>query len=775
MARLTQYIWLFSLFTHAACNGCKQQEIPIEEDLWGANVSIDDSDGIALQGSINGYPLLTLQGEIAKNVPGVDTAFLCAIFVPKGQEIDEIGKKMQRHVLKQGETKNGNDALELKKLQPVGENCFVYYDRALQPKEIGTVQFSVPAFEPRNGLMFNTHYQAFLGIKVGPHVFYTKENCGHFQLPDTDTITKINMNTATGKRVRNTDATKTPRAYTTLSAEASITNLASSGEQKVGFLCLKHGTGLTPLEVCKAQITSNKAWPTNANTLTAYPDNKVVVCPTTLPGSTSGTTTIDIAVNDPKELLEKGISYDVYAYCAKDDKDFFFSESNKQITIPAVEIEVRMEKVGDPQLIAAKNSSTSEYTVHEFFLNLEGTITKLKNADEPIAGFVFVRKGYTKNKDNIKEAIGACSNTLDIGDVRLPSTSDNPDAKNYVVCVAQKDVRGTDKISLNFDLKDAQNTSYLDLKHDYDVYCWVADNGGAGEIFLSDTVKELKLFYAEGAGIVALNNKCNYVNRYTLEIMSNVSLLRNGAEVKNIVMFVPSLDAPYSYGEDLKTIRTKVQEESFTVDMWWSMRLSHYLIDNSITLPPTYVFRQMTHLPGHVDIIVQSNHVGNLLPQKVYKAYLVQVQGNVIYRLGECDYTTPKEFLRRNGFCWPISDKKITLQDIAELQLENVDAFIGNRLELDSEDEITVGNFDYFSSVYLVKKEGGKSINKIELNPTNDCNRKIIRKALTELFRESQFQKVKFRQYNVYDPEIDEGITGEDGILYPHIWRIGRE
>ena len=99
--RRIQYIIVLFLLFHTACNGCKQYDLEYEEDRWGTDIAIDTSAGVALQGSITGFPVLSLQGQISKTVSGVDTAVLCALFVPAGSEPDTCAADIADHVVSQ--------------------------------------------------------------------------------------------------------------------------------------------------------------------------------------------------------------------------------------------------------------------------------------------------------------------------------------------------------------------------------------------------------------------------------------------------------------------------------------------------------------------------------------------------------------------------------------------------------------------------------------------------------------------------------------------------
>ena len=529
MLRPIGWICVLFLLCHTACNGCKQREIEQESIDWGAVIAINPTNsGVTPLGSINGFPVLGLSGTISKNVPGVDTAFLCALFVPDGSTPHAGATAIQGHTVKRDAQDPSSNGLPVRQLHALDGGSFVYYECPLDPNETGSVDFSVASLDADHSLVLGTTYNIYLGIKIGPHFFYSSHTAAGYTFPDTASLTQVTMVGAQCEYDRDTDGKVLPK----LSAEATVANMPGSGA--VGFLFLKQGTGLTPMVVLSNQLKTNSSLSAANDTLTAHINSDVVIC-----GATAAENFTVNEVQDTTGVLEKGATYDVYGYI-KDGNNHVVSDNSQAVTLPAVEIQVAMESVGAPSLLAMKANSGAEYDVPQFALEVTGEIEKIDNAKDPVAGFVFVKNDPLTDKAAICQAIaGAISNTSTVGDVVNVNNS-----KNYVVCVAKTAGVGTiQTITYTCDLKDP-DASKLDLSSDYTVYCWVKDAGGAGELFLSNYGQELKVFYVAGEGITAVNG--SYAgNQLTIDCQVDHLGLRNvhGAEMATCFLKDPgSLD-----------------------------------------------------------------------------------------------------------------------------------------------------------------------------------------------------------------------------------------
>ena len=486
--RRIQYILVLFLLFHTACNGCKQYELEHEEDRWGADIAIDTSAGVALQGSINGFPVLSLQGQISKNVPGVDTAVLCALFVPAGSEPDTCAADIADHVVKSDDQSTSSSAWEMGKLHKLSGGSFVYYERALELEETGSVDFSVASLDPDYSLSPGQTYNIYLGVKMGPHFFYTSSAYADYTLPASAGLTEIAM--ASAHCTHNRDASGSVTIQVT--AQANATNPPTAGGVKQGFLFLKQGKELTPMNVLAKQLEADStSFPDTPNTFAAHSSSDVVICPcaaTMLPIMASASA-MEIKDVDTHDVLERGATYDVYGY-VEDGNDYYFSSNSYPITLPSVEVELTMERVGDPSLVGTRGSKDG-VDVHEFRLEVRGRIDKIDNAKDPMAGFVFVASDQSTEKDAILSTItGTINERHKAGDVIQVGGSED-----YVVGVAATldPPHGIGTIQDTFNLRDASSSaSYLDLKRDYRVYFWVCDAGGRGELFLSDTGQALR-------------------------------------------------------------------------------------------------------------------------------------------------------------------------------------------------------------------------------------------------------------------------------------------
>ncbi|HAN49536.1 MAG TPA: hypothetical protein DCQ08_00595 [Amoebophilaceae bacterium] len=521
--RFTYWFWTLLLLFHTACNGCKKYEIVHEEDRWGAAVDID---GVDFLGSINGYPVLELRGTISKNIPGIETPFLCALMVPRGETPDAGAIAIQGHKIAKSAQDASSNSLSMGKLHQLPGGSFVQYERSLNPDETGAVAFSVASLDPDHSLALGTTYHIYLGIKVGPHFFYAASVHADYALPDASSLTQITMTSANCKHNRDASG----KIFPGLSAGATVTNSPNSGN--AGFLFLKQGANLTPAGVLAKQLQAGSTpLPTIPNTFVADPDRSVVICPT----ATGGTLTIN-DLQDTTGVLEKGATYDVYGYI-EEGTNYYVSLNGHSITLPeveTVEITVAMGSVEDPALTATKQSSNTdtEYDVSEFNLAVSGRIERLENASNPVAGFVFVQEGQATDKAHICQAItGSISNTSALGNV-----IDVNNNKGYVVCIAQThNVDAVQTITYTYNLQNGTG-SYLDLTRHYAVYFWVKDAQGDGKLFLSDDSQALEVFYVKGAGITHVTGS-HQGNALSIRLNVDNDLLNaQGADMKAVFL-----------------------------------------------------------------------------------------------------------------------------------------------------------------------------------------------------------------------------------------------
>ncbi len=636
MLRPIRWIYVLFLLFHTACNGCKQREIEQESIDWGAAIVINPtkSGGVSHLGSINGFPVLGLSGTISKNVPGVDTAFLCALFVPDGSTPHAGATAIQGHTVKRDAQNSSSNGLSVGQLHALDGGSFVYYERPLAPKETGSVDFSVAPLDADHSLVLGTTYNIYLGIKVGPHFFYSSHTAAGYTLPDTASLTQVTMVDAQCEHDRDTDGKVLPK----LSAEATVANTPA-----VGFSFLKQETGLTPMVVLSNQLKTNSLLSATNDTLTAHINSDVVCRATAAENFTVN------EVQDTTGVLEKGATYDVYGHI-QDGNNHVVSDNSQAVTLPAVEIQVAMESVGAPSLLAVKANSGAEYDVSQFALEVTGEIEKIDNAKDPVAGFVFVKNGPSTDKAAICQAIaGAISNTSTVGDV--VNVNNN---KNYVVCVAKTVGVGTiQTITYTCDLKDP-DASKLDLSSDYTVYCWVKDAGGAGELFLSNYGQELKVFYVVGEGVTTVNG--SYAgNQLTIDCQVDHLDLRNvhGAE-----MAICFLKNPGSL--DLEALRVQYERRQ------GASRFSSCWENSSQNISEMRQNRFYFCGPYASGVCsIQATNASDLEADIEYTLGLVVRQENVLYYMpSTCGYSSPKYI--GTSSLHPI----VTLNDDRKIELE---------------------------------------------------------------------------------------------------------
>jgi hypothetical protein len=231
--RCTHWLWSLLLCLNMGCNGCEQYDIVSEEDKWGAAVEIS---GVTFPGRVNGYPVLALRGDISKNVPGIDTPFLCVLMVPDGTTPDEGATAIQSHEVTQDAQDTSSNALSVGKLYSLPGGSFVQYERPLNPGETGTVDFAIASWSSDNSLVLGTTYHTYLGIKVGPHFFYTNSACQDCTLPDEATLVKVTMGNVACVYGRSGSGQVSPQ----LTADATVTNPNASQAIK-DFCCSNEG------------------------------------------------------------------------------------------------------------------------------------------------------------------------------------------------------------------------------------------------------------------------------------------------------------------------------------------------------------------------------------------------------------------------------------------------------------------------------------------------------------------------------------------------------
>jgi hypothetical protein len=595
--------------------------MPHAEDQWGASIAINStpSGGATLLGSINGMPVLNLSGTISKNTPGVDTAYLCALFVPDGEAQDVGVKAIQGHTVKSDSQSTSSSTFALGKLYRLPNDSFVQYVRSLGPDETGLVDFTVASYDADDSLNLGMQYNIYLGIKVGPHFFYTADAHADCTLPNASAYTQVTMTNACC--VHSSSTYGGVRSHL-LSAEATATNLPPNSATR-GFLCIKQGVNLTPTEVfAKQLVPGSTPLPTTPNTLAAHPDSKVVVCAAVSPAAA----TFSITDLDTNNVLEPGATYDVYGYI-EDGSSYYVSQNSCAITLPEVEMEVTMCSIETPQLIVKKDQPPLADTVYNFELEVNGRIVRIDNATNPIVGFVFVAADQAQDKTSICNAIeGEISRTSASGNVI------NVNNKDHVICIASTAITTVQDISYICDLKDG-TSSYLDLTKDYRVYFWVKDAQGDGELFLSHNNQALNIFHVSSGGITGVN-AFHTGNSLTIDLnFTPLSDLRNedGAE-----MGISFLERSTSLTET--HLRT----------LWNSLSVS------GVRLLPNPSWRDsLMGSPQHFYGLFDVNHnspvritacnSADLTPETLYNLSLVLLKQQVLYCIPSTHgYSTPK-------------------------------------------------------------------------------------------------------------------------------------
>jgi hypothetical protein len=634
--RYIQWVWILLVLCHTSCNGCKQYKIPYAEDQWGAAIAIKptSSGGATFLGSINGLPALSLHGTISKNVPGVSTAYLCALFVPDGEAPDAGAKAIQGHTVKSDSHSTSSGTFALGKLHKLPNGSFVQYARPLGPDETGDIDFLVASYDADDSLVLGTAYNIYLGIKVGPHFFYTAGAHASYTHPNNALApTQVTMVSASCVQSRAPNGKILPL----LSAEATATNLPNNNAT-TGFLCIKQGTNLPPVGVFSKQLAPGSTpLPTTSNILTAHPDSTVVCC-AVVPVTTS--TSYSIAnLQDTNNALELGATYDVYGYIVVDGCNYYVSKNSYTITLPEVEIKVTMDTIGDPKLIAIKqNSSGVDYAVSEFQLELSGHIDKIDNAKDPIAGFVFVAVGQVQDKESVCQTIqGAiCSTSASIGNV-----IDVGNNKNHVVCIAlTTGITATQQISHTCNLQNG-TSSYLDLTKDYHVYFWVQDAKGYGELFLSDNYQMLNIFHVGDGNIPANVGHSRVGNELTIRPNVDTHNLRNENGYKMGVFFLGNY--PKSLTRQLlERLRSNLYQP---VDPSNPQRLQLIWANK-----PCFLYKESTNSTfcsfpnaGNGSKEIKAINKSDLTPKENYNLGLVMLQGQVFYGINtSSSYTTPE-------------------------------------------------------------------------------------------------------------------------------------
>lgn len=694
--RCIQWIWILLLLCNTACNGCKQYEIPYAEDPWGASIAIKptSSGGATLLGSINGLPALSLHGTISKNVPGVGTAYLCALFVPDGKAPDAGAKAIQGHTVKSDSHSTSSGTFALGKLYKLPNDSFVQYTRPLGPDETGDVDFTVAAYDADDSLVLGTAYNIYLGIKVGPHFFYTAGAHANYIHPNNAlALTQVTMAGARCVQDRDTNGKILPRLF----AHATATDPPNNAT--TGFLCIKRGANLTPVGVFSKQLApGNMPLPTTSNTLTAHPDSTAVCCAV---GPAATTYSID-DLQDTNNALELGATYDVYGYIV-DGHDYYVSQNSYPITLPEVEIKVTMGTMGDPKLIAMKQSPTDTvYNVSEFQLELSAHIDKIDNAEDPIAGFVFVAVDQAQDKTAICQTIkGTISSTGAPGDV-----IDVGGNKGHVVCIAATTIAAMQAIKYTCNLQNG-TSSYLDLTKDYHIYFWVKDTQGDGELFLSDNHQVLNVLYVDGDGITNVVPS-HSGNALTIRPHVDIPTLRNADEARIGVIFSATRVTPTDL--ELQSLRDRYgalvgRSGSSNLQIGWNV------LD-----PDTNKFYLFPNASIGNTLIGAHNN-SHLAPEALYLLNLVVLRRQALYCIPcTSDYETPA-YLGSTQ-----SNPVMKLQD-------------GNEIELDMSQ----------NKAYWIHAKG-----KSFLNPTQGARvSKRIKEAIDCYYSEEEERKKAYKKFRL--------------------------
>ena len=642
--------WLGILFVllHAACDRCKRLEGTFEKTEWGAVI---DTKEVTPIGSINGKPVVKCVGEIKENHPGKEEPILGVFFVPQGQSIDEVAKKIKNHNVKT-KADAPADAKPMKTLIKLGEGSLVNYER-VEKSTKKEVIFCISSLKPDEGLASNTTYNVVIFIKIGDHIFYDVKQAVSYTTPNPGDLTQVSMLSAEPTIKIDPKG----NTYVEFAMKANVKQLNTTGSPAhVGFLLIKQGTTpLSSLDVLEEQLANGKPFPTYPRAFLASADDAFIINENaaTFPWGVLAADD-DFEINnelDPNAAM-KGGKYDVYAYVQQHDaatksNNYFVSPDSIEIELPEIKVEVEITGIGEPKLIAIKNPGGG-YSFKEFKLpEVKGKVKKAENTNNPIAGVLIVPQ--TAGLDLTQEAarqqaseiVAKATSNFKKDDGTLGNVpqykQERPDGQGCLVCITQKDdVADTDKeLQVKLDLKQqGADASLLDLAacQNYDVYYWVQDAGGKGLVFISEARKPLQVFYADA--LIAPSKKQHYHhrNKLYLNFHVNVDSKANVDEAVMGVVFMKkgmgALDVPLM--NRIRAIDLEEQEEIGFETFGYLRAGKRY-----------YIWPKSADIDSGERPQIQPHNAITLEAEQDYTVYLWARAGGVVYGYNSTPYTTP--------------------------------------------------------------------------------------------------------------------------------------
>ena len=709
--RRTYGLWILCLLLHTACDCCNKQILPYEEYSWGAAIFIDKDKGVTCVGSINNRPAILLSGEITKNVPGQDAPILCALFVTEDQSVYKLAEEIQKHQVKTDQEAPA-DALPLDTLYTV-DSSFVNYKRVERSE--GRVNLLVSSLDPAKGLMPGTKYNVWLAIKMEGHCFFAPDQYVTYESPDATTSTQVSMATAECGYKRDPEGD----LRLDFSMQGEVKRLAGAGVSTAGFLLIEQGQeALTPLSVLEGHLQAT--YNTNSRELlsaatdkfTKHADGVIV----RRAGSINADGSYEISQQkDPDGTLKKEKIYDVFALIERVKDGYYHycvSQDSQAMKLPEVKMEVAMDSIGAPALLAEYKAEGDHYDIKKFNLQVKGRIVSHENTTDPIEGFLFVPQaaGALDNAAAQKKACNliAAATTANPSPTRLPCFSTQTDSgQAYLVCITNTaNVVGNASQPLGGQYSFAKDdkTSHLALEQDYNVYCWAQDAKGQGEVFLSANSKELSLLYVQGTlnNVQCVNRNCN-----TLPLQLDVAInnIRNGNNATMAAVFMH------------KNLDFDVSAYAGHYSTGWCQQSSSRTLQSAI-----YTWGSGDAVATKTYKAVATNGK-DLVAAQQYTVHLLVRQGQVVYGIpSSVTYDTPSQ----------------------SIQLESLLSTIPD----------TFTDDQYRGKVVVLKLSTGQawlqrdSQNLTLLDPNNKSEQEVIKEALSQHYA-GQHLDTAYRNYRV--------------------------
>ncbi|XWN35552.1 MAG: hypothetical protein ROO73_02110 [Roseivirga sp.] len=518
-----RWFCILILLLQAGCEGCKQATGDHVPSSYGA--TIKSRGPVVNTGSINNVPVMGVPVKVEKYIPGKAMGILGVALVPQEKSIDGAFAQIQAQSVGTPGGEGGNPTIPFHTIYKLPEEAgYVFYDRTLDKEVLATNPEDLTIYvsslkEPLPPSVY--HVVPFIkeSIRVNSPVFHPREGADH-QVAEATAGPQVTLDE---NSVQAPEQVQQPGGKIDIALTMEGCASGVEGPMQAGFLFIPEdedpAATRSVVDIIGKVIfrdTDNGEKDLLVTPVQEFAElqqkaNKGIVF--YRHGVLNSDGKIEMAKKEDRTgALRKGTTYIVHAVLVKDGH-YTVSKEKAKVTIPQVEVELKMSSVDnlkltviyDPAPVVAATAAgggfdavwmaardavqkyqptNPSYTIQRFELDVSGTIDQ-KNTTNPTIGFVFAPEGtavadvQAAVENPMSAAVGWQKHTNGC----IVWTEKNTDAANDKFVSA----------SCNFVPTPVSGPGSNDtpkLGQTYNVYCWLHNRNSSGDwlkpVILSD-------------------------------------------------------------------------------------------------------------------------------------------------------------------------------------------------------------------------------------------------------------------------------------------------